>query len=140
MNASGIGVLEAVVGIWLFISPTVLLVHSNTGRELLNFMVVGGILVVTGILASVHSSAASKLARTRAHRRWSWVWFIAAAWLLVSPWVVGYSDSTRLVVNAVVCAAIVAALALANWSLTNRMGPEEHRGVVPASGRLDVEP
>jgi hypothetical protein len=114
--------------------------HPGTGRGLVNFLVVGGILLGTGIVASVESSAATQLARTRTQRGWTWPWVVAAAWLLVSPWAVGYSSATGLTVNAVVCAVVVGALAVANWALTNRMGPEEHRGIVPASGRLDVEP
>lgn len=140
LNASAIAVLQGIVGIWLFISTVALGVHPRTGRELVNFMAVGGIMLLTGILAAVRSSASTQLARTRAQRRWTWVWLVVAAWLLISPWVLGFSSSTRLVVNAVVCAAVIAALAIANWSFTNRMGPEEHKGIVPPSGRLDVEP
>ncbi len=103
-------------------------------------MAVGSVMVITGLLAALRSSASTQLAQTRAHRRWTWVWLVVAAWLLVSPWVLGYSGATRLMINAIVCAALIAGLAVVNWSLSNRMGPEEHRGIVPPSGRLDVEP
>ncbi len=114
--------------------------HPGTGRGLINFAIVGGILLVTGILASVDASAATQLARTATQRRWTWPWLATAAWLLVSPWIVGYSSVTQLTANAVVCAVAVGALAVANWMLTNRMGPDDHRGIVPPSGRLDVKP
>jgi hypothetical protein len=140
LNASGVAVLQTILGIWLFVSPVALMTHPGTGRGLVNFLVVGGILLVTGILAAVESSAATQLARTRTQRLWTWPWLGIAAWLLISPWVVGYSSATRVTVNAVVCAIVVAALATANWMLTNRMGPEDHRGIVPPSGRLDVQP
>jgi SPW repeat-containing protein len=139
LNASAVAVLQTVVGIWLFISPVALVAHVGGGRELVNFMVVGGIMLLTGLLAAVRSSASTQLARTRTQRRWTWVWLIAAAWLLVSPWVLGFSGFMRLTVNAVVCAVIIAALAIANLALTNRMGPDEHKGLVPPSGRLDVD-
>lgn len=139
LNASAIGVLQAIVGVWLFISPVALVSHLGTGSHLVNFMVVGGIMLLTGLLAAIRSSASTQLAQTRAHRRWTWVWLIVALWLLISPWVIGFSGYTRLVVNAVVCAVIIAALAVVNLTLTNRMGPEEHKGLVHPSGRLDID-
>jgi hypothetical protein len=141
LDAAGIAVLETIVGIWLFISPVALLSHPGAHEgALINCMAVGGILVVTGIMAALRSSASFELSRTLAHRRWTWMWGVLGLWLLVSPWVVGFSSATGLTVNVLICAVVVLGLAYLNWTFTNQMGPDEHRGIVPPSGRLDVEP
>jgi hypothetical protein len=141
LDAAGISVLQTVVGIWLFISPVVVMSHpGNHSGALISSMVVGGALVVTGIVAAVRASASIDLSRTIAQRRWTWVWGVIAVWLLISPWVLGFSNQTGATINAVVCAVIILALAAANYWFTNRMGPDHHRGIVPPSGRVDIQP
>jgi len=65
----------------------------------------------------------------RLRRQWSLFTLAVAAWLLVSPWVLGCgSDDTRVALNDVAAAVVLAALSLANLRLTRFLGHDDHRG------------
>ena len=88
-----------VLGLWLVVSPWVL-AFSQNGAALWNALIVGAIFVVLSLLA---------LADAKPWEEWSEI--VVALWLLVSPWVLGYSALSAAMWNAVIVAVIVGVLA-----------------------------
>jgi len=88
-----------VLGLWLVVSPWVL-AFSQNGAALWNALIVGAIFVVLSLLA---------LADAKPWEEWSEL--VVALWLLVSPWVLGYSALSAAMWNAVIVAVIVGVLA-----------------------------
>ena len=70
---------------------------------------------------AVVTSSTESLARPQHRRQWSMFTLAVTAWLLVSPWILGYGGETRMVVNDLIAAIVPAALSL---------GPPRHRGFV----------
>lgn len=93
-------------------------------------MLVGGLLIVGGIYAAARASATQELTRTYRRRYWSVFTLVLSAWLVASPWILGFSDSTRLMWNAVICGAVLAILSGVNLLVTENLGHERHPGFV----------
>jgi len=130
LDVTGLAVIQVVLGIWLSISPAALLPHPIAVHAgYWNAVAVGGLMVLSGLLFGVRASSASSLSRTVSLRRGTWFWLALSAWLLISPWVLGYSSHTWMTANAVIVALVQAAVAIAAWSLTTRMGSDGHRGI-----------
>ncbi|WP_456444963.1 SPW repeat protein [Deinococcota bacterium DY0809b] len=91
--------VNLVLGLWLVVSPWVL-AFSQNGAALWNALIVGAIFVVLSLLA---------LADAKPWEEWSEL--VVALWLLVSPWVLGYSALSAAMWNAVIVAVIVGVLA-----------------------------
>jgi hypothetical protein len=134
-DASAIDLLKGVVGIWLFISTAALGVGSHEAfpeEPAINSLLVGGALVWGGIQAALQTSATTEtLVRPATRRYWSWFTLALAAWLLVSPWILGYSSETKLLWNSIACAAVLTILSLLNLSLSRHLGEDDHTGFVP---------
>lgn len=129
-----VDVAKAVLGIWLFVSTAALTPHSISNElspALLNNMVTGGVLLASSILAAATTSSTSELVRTRRRRHWAYFTFAISLWLVVSPWILGYGDVTRLAVNGVLSGVVLAGLALINLGLVGRLGHDEQSGFVP---------
>ena len=98
------------LGLWVFGSPW-FLEHSMMTempgggiRAMWNLWLVGLAVVLLAIVA------------VEAFRAWEeWVNVALGAWLLVSPWVLGFSRSGTLMWNAVIFGALV--LVFAGWAL-----------------------
>jgi SPW repeat len=91
-----------VLGIWLAVSPWILLYAGQTAPAW-NAHIVG---VVIAVMAG---------AALLAFQRWEeWVNAALAAWLILSPWILGYSGLQTVVWNQAVVGLLVGALAL--WS------------------------
>jgi hypothetical protein len=133
--ASSVDVAKVVLGIWLFISGAALAPHQ-TSRSfvhsgLVNGMVVGGLLMLTGIYAAMRASSTQQLTRTHRRHYWSVSTFALSAWLVASPWIVGFDDSSRLLWNAVVSGIVLFALSSINLLLTRKhLGREQHPGFI----------
>src|SRR5262245_34357852 len=92
-----------VLGLWLIISPWVL-GYATSFYPASNAWIVGLIIPV---------SAASTLI---AFHQWEeWINVALAVWLIISPWVLGFSTMATAVSNQVVVGIVVGVLAI--WSL-----------------------
>lgn len=91
--------VNLVLGLWLVVSPWIL-AFSQNGAALWNTLIVGAVFV-----------ALSLLALTDAKPWEEWSELVVALWLLVSPWVLGYSTLSAAMWNAVIVAVIVGVLA-----------------------------
>lgn len=99
--ASGLDVLA---GIWLLISPFVL-AFGNAGAAMANNVVLG---IVIGIIALI------RLFSPAGTTGLSWLNALLGLWVLISPWVVGFSNNATAATNNVILGIIVIILAL--WS------------------------
>ncbi len=92
-----------ILGLWLFLSPWVLADMLETTASW-NAYVMGIIIVVAAISALVSF-----------HEWEEWVSVLFGAWLIVSPWFLGYPLAGALVWNAIAVGILVATMAI--WSL-----------------------
>lgn len=90
------------LGIWVLISPFVL-GHSQSNAFLWNNIVLG---IVIGILALVRSSGADPRGGT------SWLNVLLGIWLIISPFVLGFSHLLAPLWNNVIVGIVVALVAL----------------------------
>jgi hypothetical protein len=100
-TASGLDVLA---GIWLLISPFVLVFQHNAGA-ITNNVVLG---IVIGVLALYRFFAPARDAWV------SWVNVLLGIWVLISPFVVGFNNMSTATTNNVIMGIIV--IILAGWS------------------------
>jgi hypothetical protein len=132
--ASTVDLAKTVLGIWLFISAAVLAPNKTSSSfvhgAMANGMLVGGLLIVGGIYAAARASATQQLTQTYRRRYWSIFTLALSAWLFASPWILGFSDSNRLMWNAVICGVVLAILSVANLLVTERLGHDQHAGFV----------
>jgi hypothetical protein len=99
--------VNCVLGIWLFLSPWILGFAGAPGAAW-NAWIVGVIIT------------AASVAALTAFQQWEeWVNFVLGIWLVISPWVVGFSSLAQARNNAVIVGVVVAALAIWN-ALTER--------------------
>jgi hypothetical protein len=101
--------VNVVLGLWLIVSPWVLGYAMQT-TPAWNAYVLGVIIAVAAIAALV------------AFHAWEeWVNVVLGIWLVVSPWILGFTTLTAALWNQVVVGIVVGALAL--WStMTTRGG------------------
>ena len=95
--------VNLVLGLWILAAPWVLQ-FEHDANPTRNAVIMGILIAVAALLA---------LYRLMAWEEWANV--VLGAWLVISPWVLGFSSLTAAVWNAVVVGAIIAALAL--WTL-----------------------
>ncbi|GAB4234833.1 MAG: SPW repeat protein [Methyloligellaceae bacterium] len=94
------------IGAWLFFSPWIL---GFSGEQAIawNAWITG--LVIAAIAAGAFY----------AYQQWEeWLNAALGAWLIVSPWVLGFSATTTALYNAIIAGALV--LALAFWAALTR--------------------
>jgi hypothetical protein len=117
-TASGLDVLA---GIWLIISPFIIGYGALSGATT-NDVILG---IVIGILAAIRFFGAYEAAFI------SWINVILGIWVLISPWVLGYSTNNGALANNIVMGIIV--IILAAWSAlaTNSEMAVEDRGMNP---------
>jgi hypothetical protein len=90
-----------VLGVWLIISPWVF--QYPTAIPAWNAWVVGAVIAVAAAAALM------------AFHEWEeWVNTALGAWLVVSPWILGFSELTTALLNQIVIGLLVGALAI--WS------------------------
>lgn len=76
--------VTAILGIWTGISPFIFN-FSNVASALWDFVIVGIVLLVLGIIAAVTTNLGTK-------RGLDWLNAIVGLWLLISPFVLGFSS------------------------------------------------
>ena len=96
--------LNVLAGIWLILSPFIFQ-YWGLPAPTWNSIVIG---------VAVTLIAALRVAEPLRNAGLSWINFLLGVWMIVSPWVLGYSSQVRLVWNAVVVGILVGALAM--WS------------------------
>jgi len=100
-TASGLDVLA---GIWLLISPFVLLFHSTTimANNVVLGIIIAGLALIRFFNASYGTVALS------------WINALLGIWVLISPWVLGFSTMHNAMSNDVAMGIIVVVLSC--WS------------------------
>jgi SPW repeat len=95
--------INLILGIWMIVSPWVLR-YSTDANPTWNAVILGILIGVAALFA---------LYRVMAWEEWGSV--VLGVWLVISPWVLGFSANTNAMSNAIVVGIIVAVLAL--WAL-----------------------
>lgn len=89
-----------VLGTWLIISPWALS-FADQQMPARNAWIVGAVIAIAALAALM------------AFQKWEeWVNAVLAAWLVVSPWVLGFAANMTLVWNLIVVGALVGGLAI----------------------------
>ncbi len=89
-----------ILGLWLVLSPW-LLGFSGTPAAMWNALIIG---VVVGLMALLH---------LRDGPMWEeWVNVVLGVWLILSPWILGFSGMANAMWNAVIVGLLVGVLAL----------------------------
>jgi len=96
--ASSINIL---LGLWLIIAPFVL-GYANLAAAQSNDIIVG---IIVAIVAAIRSFGAY------AARGWSWINILCGIWLLIAPFVLGYSNAPTPLWNDIILGIIIAVLA-----------------------------
>jgi len=106
--------LNIIAGLWLILSPFILGFYFNSGA-FWNSLIVGAMVLV---LAAVREWGADT------DTNWaSWVNLVLGIWLVVSPFIIGYSFITSALWNSVIVGILVAVFA--GWS--GSVAPEPTR-------------
>jgi hypothetical protein len=107
-TASGLDILA---GIWLLISPFVL--GFETSQATTNNVILG---IAIGVLAAIRFSGAYSAS-------WiSWINVVLGIWVLLSPWILGFSWVPESMTNNVIVGILV--ILLAGWSALASDTPE----------------
>ncbi|MFC5520057.1 SPW repeat protein [Polaromonas jejuensis] len=103
--------LNALLGVWVILSPWAL-GYQDTTVAMVNAVVIGLALI---------AAALGAIFVPRAWEEWTEV--VLGAWLVIAPWVLGFSTLYRATLSTVVTGLVIVALAL--WTL---MTDEDYRG------------
>ncbi len=97
-GASSINIL---LGIWLIIAPFVLN-YANLGVAETNDIIVG---IIVAVVAAIRSFGGF------GQPGWSWINILAGIWLIIAPFVLGYSNNATPLWNDIILGIIIAILA-----------------------------
>lgn len=95
--------VSVIAGAWLAVSPWVFS-YQMESQPMWNAVIVGILMALIALYALFQVSAWEE-----------WLNFVLAAWLIASPWVLGFSAHTAAMLNAVIVGALVVVLSL--WAL-----------------------
>jgi hypothetical protein len=98
--AAWAGWINLILGIWLIISPWVV-GYSAHGTALGNNVVLGILVLIAGIVATSTPSLSP-----------SWWNVVFGIWLIISPFILGYTGLEGAMVNDIVLGVVVGVLAL----------------------------
>jgi hypothetical protein len=101
-SETGVSVVNALIGIWLIISPFVMTAFNHFQNAIANNVIVG-ILVALCALLRISSGKTA----------WSWCNVVLGIWMIISSFVLGLSSSTVAMWHNVIAGAVIAVLA---WS------------------------
>ena len=105
--------VNLILAVWLFITPFIFGMISLTGTAALNGYIFGTIVVALSIWA---------LAQPRVWEEWTNL--VIGIWLIISPFVLGFTTETAAMWNHLVVGIIVGVDAL--WAATARPTPIQH--------------
>jgi hypothetical protein len=100
---TGISVLNLLIGIWLIISPFVVMAFNQLMNMRANNVIIG---ILVGLVALFRAS-------NSARAQWSWANVVLGVWLIISPFALGVSSNVTVVWHNVIAGIVVALLA---WS------------------------
>jgi hypothetical protein len=101
--------INLILGLWVLISPWVL-AYTASSNATGNAVVVGILVAVAGLLA------------TTQWQMWEeWAELVLGIWLIISPWVLGFSDVKSATYNDVILGIVIAVLGA--WSLATTRNP-----------------
>lgn len=96
-------VVNALLGVWLAVSPW-LVSYQEIPSPTANAVLVGVALVCAAVGAAI------------VPRAWEeWIECALGAWLVISPWIIGFGMHRAAMLTAVITGAVIVALAL--WTL-----------------------
>jgi hypothetical protein len=110
---TGVSVINVLIGIWLIISPFVVMAFSQFGNMRTNNVIVG---ILVGLVALFRASGSAKA-------DWSWANVILGLWLIISPFALGASSSATVVWHNVIAGIVVALLALSRAFVRHPLEP-----------------
>ena len=110
---TGVSVINVLIGIWLIISPFVVMAFSQFGNMRANNVIIG---IMIGLVALFRASGSAKA-------EWSWANVILGIWLIISPFVLGAASSATVVWHNVIAGIVVALLALSRAFVRHPMQP-----------------
>lgn len=120
LDVSAIYILEAFVGVWLFLSPWILDDYRHLGA-LVNGMLLGG-LVIVGSIASAAAVSATTEVMVDSHHWWGRATMVIGAWLVVcSPLLDLDSLHSTVVDNILVGVTLIILGALASRAATTQI-------------------
>jgi hypothetical protein len=97
--------VNAIIGLWLIVSPWILDFQAEGNMGAMANAVIIGLALIAAALGAIFVP-----------RAWEeWTEFALGLWLIVSPWIVGFSTLYDARMNALIAGIAVAALAL--WTL-----------------------
>jgi len=105
--------LLLLLGAWLIVSPWVLAFSGGRGPAFWNT-------VIMGIAVAVFAIAVV----SEAHRWEEWVSLIFGAWLLIAPFVLGFSSMTAAAWNSVILGIVIGVDAV--WALVDMSRHRRH--------------
>ena len=117
--------LNVVLGLWIVASPWVLQHAMAAAGTMAGEAPLGQAtqtvmwnMYIVGILVAITAGAA-----LIAFQTWEeWTNIVLGAWLLFSPWILGFSSAAALMWNAVIAGAVV--VMLASWAIGTARGRE----------------
>jgi len=111
-----------VVGLWLFISPFVLqYISTSPNAAIASFLI--------GVLMALIS-----MTGLSTHQFWEeWTNLVLAAFLIASPWVLGFTEMPLVMWNAIIAGGIVAICAI--WTLIQGFEPHDS-GYPSGAGKI----
>lgn len=90
-----------ILGIWLFLSPWVFRFFHWADMDTMNFLVMGVAIAAIAVMAKYM------------HALWEdWVTLVLGAWMVFSPWILGFTHNTVAFVDAVIAGLFVVGIAL----------------------------
>lgn len=98
-----VSVINVLIGIWLIISPFVVMAFSQVMNMRANNVTIG---ILVGLVALFRASGSARA-------QWSWANVILGLWLIISPFVLGVSSNVTVMWHNVIAGIVVALLA---WS------------------------
>ncbi|HEY1268538.1 MAG TPA: SPW repeat protein [Candidatus Binatia bacterium] len=115
----GVSWLNFILGIWLIISPFVLL-YRGLSQALWDNVIVGIIIAILAIWRALAEE-------TEGMTVISWVLALLGLWTLISPFVLGYAQARNAMVNNVIVGIVVGILAIWRGSVTSAAQPLHQR-------------
>jgi SPW repeat len=106
--------LNLILGIWMIVSPWALQYQTDMQQLTLN-AVLSNAAVANAVILGILIAAAALIALFRVMAWEEWVNVVLGVWLVISPWVLGFSSLATAMWNAVIIGIVVAVLAL--WAL-----------------------
>jgi hypothetical protein len=94
--------LNIVAGLWVFFSPWIFGFAVDPAAMWAS--------VVSGLI--IMAIGVARALRPRTNPGWSWINFIVGLWVVITPWVYGYTFNVPAVWNGVIIGLLVALLAL----------------------------